>query len=142
MNERFHNEKGLTLVEVLASIVILSIVVTTFLLVFSQTAKTTKQSEEKVDATYVAQTEMENMYEMSQDYTLDETYESLKDDYTRTSKDGWERFEKDNNDENFHITISFNDLDTGMTRVVIEVESTIENDPTKAHMENLYKWKE
>lgn len=141
MNERFHNEKGLTLVEVLASIVILSIVVTTFLLVFSQTAKTTKQSEEKVDATYVAQTEMENMYEMSQDYTLDETYKELNG-YTKTSDGDWNRFEIDKEDGNFHITISFNELDTGMTRVVIEVESTIENDPTKAHMENLYKWKE
>lgn len=141
MNERFHNEKGLTLVEVLASIVILSIVVTTFLLVFSQTAKTTKQSEEKVDATYVAQTEMENMYEMSRDSTLEETYGKLNG-YTETSDDDWVRFEKDKDDGSFHITISFNELDTGMTRVVIEVESTIENDPTKAHMENLYKWKE
>src|SRR5699024_4621116 len=126
--------------EVLASIVILSIVVTTFLLVFSQTAKTTKQSEEKVDATYIAQTEMENMYEMSRDSTLEETYGKLSG-YTETSDDDWVRFEKDNDDGSFHITIRFNELDTGMTRVVIEVESTNENDPTKAHMENLYKWK-
>jgi type II secretory pathway pseudopilin PulG len=59
------NEKGLSLVEVLASIVILTLLLTTFLMMFVQSAKTNKKSEEIIDATYVAQTEMENIYAAS-----------------------------------------------------------------------------
>ena len=59
------NEKGISLVEVLASIVILTLLLTTFLMMFVQSAKTNKKSEEIIDATYIAQTEMENIYAVS-----------------------------------------------------------------------------
>ncbi len=57
-----HNEKGVTLVEVVASFVILVILLISFYTLFIQTAKTTKSSEDIVDATYIAQTEMEKIY--------------------------------------------------------------------------------
>src|SRR5690625_3684322 len=59
------NENGLTLVEVLASVVLLTIIITIFLNVFMQSAKTNTTSEEIVDATYLAQTEMEKIYSKS-----------------------------------------------------------------------------
>lgn len=62
----FHsNEKGFTLIEVLASFVILVILLTTFFTFFIQTAKTGKSSENIVDATYIAQSEMEKAYAVS-----------------------------------------------------------------------------
>lgn len=57
------NENGVTLVEVIASFVLLIIILFSFFTLFIQTAKTTKSSERIVDATYVAQTEMEKLYE-------------------------------------------------------------------------------
>ncbi|SEO93884.1 prepilin-type N-terminal cleavage/methylation domain-containing protein [Amphibacillus marinus] len=59
------NEQGLTLVEVLASITILSIIVVTFLAFFIQSARTTKVSEDVMDATYLAQSYMEKIYYQS-----------------------------------------------------------------------------
>src|SRR5690625_5676952 len=59
------DENGLTLVEVLASVVLLTIIITIFLNVFIQSAKTNTTSEEVVDATYIAQTEMERIYSKS-----------------------------------------------------------------------------
>ena len=59
------NEKGVTLVEVVASFVILVILLVSFYTLFIQTAKTTKSSEDIVDATYIAQTEMEHIFNAS-----------------------------------------------------------------------------
>lgn len=55
------NEHGLTLTEILASIVIISIVITTFMLVFVQSSKTTTTSKHILDSTYYAETEMEEI---------------------------------------------------------------------------------
>lgn len=63
------NERGLTLAEVLASIVILSILLFSALNIIIQTAKTNTVSEQIIDATYVAQTEMEHIYKASQQGT-------------------------------------------------------------------------
>ena len=45
-------ENGLTLIEVVASIVILTLIITTFLMMFLQSAKTNKTSETIIDSTY------------------------------------------------------------------------------------------
>lgn len=59
------NEHGVTLVELLASIVLITLILTTFITIFIQSAKTYKTSENIIDATYVAQAEMEKIYAVS-----------------------------------------------------------------------------
>lgn len=56
------NESGLTLVEVLASIVILSLIVVTFLSFFINSARTTEISGDNLDASFIAQEYMEEIY--------------------------------------------------------------------------------
>ncbi|MDL4841681.1 type IV pilus modification PilV family protein [Aquibacillus rhizosphaerae] len=63
--KRLLSSKGMTLVEILASIMILSIIVVTFLTLFIQSARTNSISEDIMDATYVAQTQMEEIYNLS-----------------------------------------------------------------------------
>ncbi len=77
----FIHQDGLTLVEVLASIVILSMIVVTFLTFFINSARTTKVSETMLDASYVAQEKMESIYFQS---TL-LTYQQLIDDLRHES---------------------------------------------------------
>lgn len=60
-----HSSHGFTLVELLVSITILSIIVVTFLTFFIQSAKTNASSEDMLDATYVAQAQMEEIYNLS-----------------------------------------------------------------------------
>ena len=59
------NQDGLTLVELLGSIVILSIIVVAFLGFFIQSARTTKVSGEIIDAAYLAQQQAEEIYNHS-----------------------------------------------------------------------------
>ncbi|PXW90039.1 type II secretory pathway pseudopilin PulG [Streptohalobacillus salinus] len=59
------NETGLTLVEVLASIVILSLIVVTFLTFFINSARTTEMSEDTLDASFFAQQYIEEVYNIA-----------------------------------------------------------------------------
>ncbi|HLR42322.1 MAG TPA: type II secretion system protein [Pseudogracilibacillus sp.] len=59
------NERGVTLVELLASIVIVTIILISVISIFNLTMKSNRTSEEIIDATYVAQTEMEKIYALS-----------------------------------------------------------------------------
>jgi prepilin-type N-terminal cleavage/methylation domain-containing protein len=56
------NEKGMTIIEILASIVILSIIVVSLLSFFVQTARSNHVSKNIVDATYIAENEIEEVY--------------------------------------------------------------------------------
>src|SRR5699024_5708643 len=95
----FINKKGLSLVEVLASIVILSIILTSVLLILNQTARTNKESSDVVDASYIAQTEMENIY--------DEKGSMLDENYRLLGKEEWEVYQKE--DEKHIIEICLKD---------------------------------
>jgi Tfp pilus assembly protein PilV len=61
MKNHFNSEKGLTLVEILASLTILSIVIVSIFSMFVQSSQATNYSSKKIDATYVAESVMEQM---------------------------------------------------------------------------------
>ncbi|SFC41186.1 hypothetical protein SAMN04488102_10682 [Alkalibacterium subtropicum] len=89
------DETGVTLVELLAGIAILSIVVTAFLAFFIQAANTNKQTNEMNEATFLAQEEMEFMTHYSTGNYSEEEVIGLFDDingkYLRQfSSDGYE----------------------------------------------------
>lgn len=57
----FYSEKGLTLVEILASLTIISIIIVSLLSMFVQSTRATNYSSKKIDATFVAESFMEQM---------------------------------------------------------------------------------
>lgn len=67
----FKEEHGISLVEVVASIVLISVILLSFFTLFIQTKKTSIQSETIQNATYVAQVEMEEIYSISQNLSID-----------------------------------------------------------------------
>lgn len=64
-------EQGISLVEVVASIVLITVILLSFFTLFIQTKKTSVQSETIQNATYVAQVEMEEIYSISQNLSID-----------------------------------------------------------------------
>ncbi|GED19162.1 type IV pilus modification PilV family protein [Kurthia gibsonii] len=58
----YNNEKGFSLVEVLAAFVLISIILISFFTLFFKGRETTVESKKTVDATYTAQQEMESIY--------------------------------------------------------------------------------
>lgn len=58
----YNNEKGFSLVEVIAAFVLISIILISFFTLFFKGRETTVESKKTVDATYTAQQEMESIY--------------------------------------------------------------------------------
>jgi prepilin-type N-terminal cleavage/methylation domain-containing protein len=80
-------EKGMTLVELLASLIILSIVIVSLLSMFVQTARSNQAAKNLEDATFIAETEMENLYNLSTENTFTDAVNALQTEYTKTNQD-------------------------------------------------------
>ena len=133
----FIKEKGLTLVEVLASIVIILIILIFFLSIFIQTAKTNETSEKIVDATYIAQTEMERFYGYSKTVEKSNRVNILKDveGYTYEFVDSKEVYKI--NRDSYEIVVTLNDNED-LTNILIEVFDT--SGKKVAQMQNIVEW--
>ncbi len=66
LTKQFKKEHGVTLVELLAAIAILSIIVTAFLALFTQAGRTNSMIDDKNKATFIAVEEMEKITNLSQ----------------------------------------------------------------------------
>ncbi|MGE7771654.1 type IV pilus modification PilV family protein [Viridibacillus arvi] len=148
------NEKGFTLIEVLASFVILVILLTSFFTFFIQTAKTGKNSENIVDATYIAQGEMEEIHNKTKG-VLSKNLAIINLINTQDPRDS--PYEQDIDNDlilnkktgkfTIKLTLKENHYSSNLTNAVIEVyESNDKNLETignkhKAIMENVFPWK-
>jgi len=141
------NNKGLTLVEVLASIILISIILFTFFSFFIQSAKTGESSEEVVDATYLAQGEMEKLYEISRngDFKdgINEIVNSLEPDDKQLTLDNPYIFKKIISGSYIRIKLTQH-TDSQLSNLVIEVfeqDFEQETDPRpRAKMETILEW--
>ena len=70
LKQIIHQENGVTLVEILVAIVLLSIIVTTFLSFFIQAAKANNMTEHVTEATFMAQEEMELLVHLADNNEL------------------------------------------------------------------------
>lgn len=139
-----NNESGISLIEVVASVVILTIILLGFFGMFLQSAKTTQTSEEIVDATYIAQKSMEELYLQTKNgvYSINNYedaisnlgYTKIDDYYTKTI------------DSKNYIKLTVQTPVNGynhLTRVVIYVIEVNESkEVIKAQMENTLQWRE
>ena len=78
-------ESGMTLVEILASILILSLIVTTFLSFFIQAAKTNNQTDSVNEATFIAQESIELLTYYSNTKSAAEALELMKKESTKNT---------------------------------------------------------
>lgn len=135
-------ETGITLVEVIASIALLSVIMLLFFMIFSQFLNTSNKSEDIISATYVAQTEMEQLYQLSKTVSISEVEDKLLENgYINIGMiDEWIVFEKY---EQYDIRIKLKLLDeeTNLEPVVIEVYDP-STSKLEAKMESLFTWKE
>lgn len=99
----FIQDSGATLVELLASIFLLSIIVTGFLSFFIQAARTNNRIDDINEATFIAQEQLELITAYSEEKTVDEVKKIMV-----TPKD------------DFKITIDINEKD-GLYAVVVIV---------------------
>lgn len=135
---KFKSEKGLTLVEVLAAIVIMTIIFTSIISILNLTAKTNRTSEDIIDATYLAQQEMEFIYKLSEE---DSELSSFYDE--KLPSETWNIYEKEVKEQDeFLVEIRQKETEDDMVRIVVtvyEVSDSVKENP-RAKMETLLKW--
>lgn len=134
------DSQGFTLVEILTSITILSIIAITFLTFFIQSANTNAQSEETLDATYVAQSQIEEVYNISLNHGMEDAGKELKKlGYTAgSSETEGSRFTMVR--EKFQIVIQLKaaEKDSHVTNVLVLVKNP--SGKLKAQMETVINW--
>ncbi|WP_225743917.1 hypothetical protein [Marinilactibacillus sp. Marseille-P9653] len=91
-SKRFYRDQtGATLVELIASIAILALVVTSFLTFFIQSSKATQSSEQVTAATYSGQKQMEYLYHLSETLTIEKTVLELENKAQSSVSKGLEK---------------------------------------------------
>lgn len=63
------NDKGFTLIEIMVSVVILSIIVVSLLSFFVQSSRSNSMSNKMIDSTYIAQTNIEDINKWNKSFT-------------------------------------------------------------------------
>lgn len=131
------NNKGFSLIEVIASVLIITIILLSFFSLLIQTKKTEVRSNETVVATYIAQAVMEEIYYLSTTMDYDEKNETIND-----LKNYPETYFKDDAHKNTLITTSLaqgyqltTEFGNGKASVTVHYDGR-----EKAKFENYFIW--
>lgn len=147
-------DRGMTLVEVLASLVLLSIMIVSFLAIFPTVAKQNKTSEEFMDATYIAQSSMEHIIRIKdQNNSLHEMVNKLTAEETNSQGEKNINYKAVSSTANeivlervasmpsYKVTIIFDKLKTYQTSHVRVIVSQIgSKEKPRAQMETILWW--
>ncbi|MCH1626576.1 type IV pilus modification PilV family protein [Ferdinandcohnia quinoae] len=137
------SQKGITLVEILASIVILTIIIFTFLSMYIHSAKTNKISKDILDATYVAQSQIESIYNISNNTNLIDGLSALHTNlgFKSNGADCNTGCEFDKQENGYYILLSISGESNDLYKVIINVFNNPSMEQKEAQIETLLSWK-
>lgn len=138
----FSSEQGLTLIEVLASIVILFIIIVSMVPMFVQSAKSNIISQNITDSTYLAQKEMEEVIYLntnSESPSLANLSEGIlikgySNDPTCSNCYGISK-------EGHYVFVQLNTLSDELGKVVLKIYKDDKKNKQEAQMEMILSWK-
>ena len=138
------SEKGITLVEILAAITILALIAIPLIAVSLNFTQIGSRSEEMLDMTYVAQTQVEDIYNLSTQYSFPDGIDQLKQDgFTEMNNSQCDKdycYVKNNGDH--YLRVDFQKKDENVTDILVRVYGDRSMDKLEAQMERLVMWKE
>lgn len=124
------NQKGMTLIEIIVSLAILAIIIVPFLNMFLQSTVTTQKSKVMLDATYVAQSVMEDIYN-----------DSLNVDGKTPKPPSGIKKKWNSSDEKYWIYIKITSQDNNLVGVIVKIYADKSELELKAQMETKLLWK-
>ena len=126
------NESGFTLLEIVAAVLLLSIIFIGFFSLFISSKKVGVASEEIVDATYINQQVMEEVYSLSQTYTIQKSIEYYIVESGMSNVES--NYHQVNNPDNFYIK-----FDHQLDNISVEINFDKQHMPPSAPQNlNLY----
>lgn len=139
--KQFQSEKGMTLIEVVASIVILSIILLSVYKLLISSSETTKTSETIIDATYIAQTEMENFYSFSHENNMPAQFDKEifpSYEYKRNEDSSTFIYQNDTDYPGYSLELKLKLTGSNMTRIILKVYNN--KNVLKSQMETTLEW--
>lgn len=134
-----YSEKGITLIEILASIVLLSIIILSLLSFFLQSSQSNRFSENIIEATYVAESNMEEMNNVISSNTITNLiYLTVPSDFKRECPDG-SCYSRIVNTNRHYVFVKL-ELKGNLVKVKVEVKN-MNQTKLEAQMEKLVSWK-
>lgn len=118
--------KGLTLIEVILSLAILTIIIIPFLNMFVFSTVTNRKSEDIIDATYIAQERIEESFKGSKDRTVPIPLEIGKN-YSGSIEGYW-------------VEEEILSIEDNLVRIIVRVYSDDSKNKLEAHMETYLLW--
>ncbi|WP_059173512.1 type II secretion system protein [Bacillus sp. FJAT-27445] len=141
------SQQGFSLIEILAAMMILTIIIVSMLPMFAQSSRSNTFSKNMIDATYVAEAHMETVYNViSTVPSLDSAEKSLKDapyGYTPTTRDcptDSKCFEKTGGGHYTFIQITNSVSSKELAKVKVKVYKDSTKAVKEAQMETLLTW--
>lgn len=125
-NKTLYNRKGMTLIEIIISLALLAIIVVPFLTLFVYSTVVTQKSEIVLDATYVAQRVIEDIYNESQDETIPIPSDGIEKNWDSWSGNYW-----------IYKEIS---VQSNLVSVLIKIYSDDSESQLEAQMETKLLW--
>ncbi|MEC1179249.1 prepilin-type N-terminal cleavage/methylation domain-containing protein [Metasolibacillus meyeri] len=150
MIKHLKNNQGMSLIEVVAALLIIGIMLISFFGLLIQSNKTTHKSHDIMDATYMAQIEMENLYNAASGAT---SYESLATSYILDEETTGTKLSSETLGTNqvhkylpresegfaYYLTLeTFAENSTYKSAVYVHLEVIENSTNSKATMENVY----
>ena len=141
-------QQGFTLVEVLASIVLISLIVMVSISFFIHSQRTQTTSSQMTDATYIVQSEMELMESLSSNEPFDVAKTRLVNDFNyHEQPDSHNTFRFERMESDFLIKLrvmtdkaltAYEEDEMCMCRIIVEA---FEDDKLKSKMETKKEWR-
>ena len=154
----FSSQRGMTLIEILVSIIILSIIIVTLLTMFMQSSRTNNTSKNIVNTTYLAENSMEEIrnFVVSTTFSSSTTYMSNLtisgydkltltdlDKITDYDKSSGYFYKKSNNTQGHFILVKLVPKDAPLVKVTVKVyNNETSSKKLEAQMEMLLSWKQ
>lgn len=140
MDKNSRNQDGLTLVEVIASLALISIIIMGVMAFFSTAVKTNDTTETLLDASYVNQRYMEEIYRLADTVDEPERDQALSDaGWTRKSGG---RFEREASGYHLELTITDARTGTDLKNILLKVYRDPEHTRLASQMETKRQWKQ
>lgn len=137
------NSQGMTLVEVLAALILISILIISFLALFTTTAQQQNASKEVMEGTYVAQVYMEKLAYLSKTKSYEDTLtkigeeNNLSESLLGNQSASFHLFE-----DNHKVVIElFKPTEEQTSRLIVRVFDVQQPEKIEAQMETIIWWR-
>jgi len=139
---KIKNQSGITLIEVLASIVILSLIIVTIVPMFIQSSKANNLSKSITESTYLAESEMEEILQLntkSDSPSLSELSKQINDYGYSTDPSCSTCYGMTKDDR--YVFVQLKDTSTDLGKVVLKVYKDASKQKLESQMETIISWK-